>query len=168
MPRWNLWVVPDTNAALKKRRNIMSENCTICPFTQYWYIFVALAVLLWAGMKFMDSKKKTVIVENSSVITLTSQNFKDTISFGVVMVDFWASWCGPCRKQSAIINETVDELPSGVIIGKVNVDEEKALAEEFNISSIPSWLVFKDGEKISSMTGVQSKEQLIKIASASK
>ncbi|NLK84161.1 MAG: thioredoxin [Lentisphaerae bacterium] len=116
----------------------------------------------------MDSKKKTVIVENSSVITLTSQNFKDTISFGVVMVDFWASWCGPCRKQSAIINETVDELPSGVIIGKVNVDEEKALAEEFNISSIPSWLVFKDGEKISSMTGVQSKEQLIKIASASK
>ncbi|WP_303841046.1 thioredoxin, partial [Selenomonas ruminantium] len=77
-------------------------------------------------------------------------------------VDFWADWCGPCRMLSPIVDEVAAENP-GVKIGKVNVDEQQELAAQFNIMSIPTLLVFKDGNKTGESIGLIPKEQMEKL-----
>ena len=146
----------------------MGDNCTICPFAQYWYIFVALLVVVWAGMKFMQSRNATATSatasDSPSILNLNEGNFADSIAEGVVLVDFWASWCGPCQRQGQIINEMVDSMPEGAKIAKVNVDEAKELAEQFKISGIPAWVVFQSGQEVERLTGLQTAEQLRTLA----
>ena len=75
---------------------------------------------------------------------------------GVVLVDFWASWCGPCRMVGPIIDQLAEEYEGKVTVGKVNVDEESALASEFAVVSIPTIIVFKDGKQVEKLVGVRS------------
>lgn len=142
----------------------MSENCTVCPFMQYWYIVLALIVVIWAVSKFMNSRQAVVETPVPGILHLDASNFSESVSSGTVLVDFWATWCGPCRSQGEIINAVAPELPAGVRIGKVNVDEAKVLASEYNISSIPAWVVFKDGKEVERRTGVQSRAELLALA----
>ena len=78
----------------------------------------------------------------------------------IALVDFWAAWCGPCQMQAPVIEELAEELDD-VIIGKVNVDEQPELAVQFDISSIPTLLLFKNGECVSTQVGYHSKRDLI-------
>ena len=96
--------------------------------------------------------------------SLTSQTFGGHVASGVTLVDFWAPWCGPCRMQMPIIEETVGTLPQGVKIAKVNVDEASDLAQKFQISGVPTWIVFRDGREIYRTSGVQSREDLLELA----
>lgn len=75
---------------------------------------------------------------------------------GVVLVDFWASWCGPCRMVGPIIEQLAEEYEGKVTVGKVNVDEESALASEFAVVSIPTIIIFKDGKQVEKLVGVRS------------
>ncbi len=90
-------------------------------------------------------------------IELTEANFKDTIKDGVVLVDFWAPWCGPCRMIAPVIDELAEEFDGKAKICKVNTDEQPAIAQEFGIRSIPTILFFKDGELVDQMVGAASK-----------
>ncbi len=76
-------------------------------------------------------------------------------SEGTVLVDFWAPWCGPCRMQTPILEKLADELDGSAAIAKVNVDEEAGLAARFQVSSIPTLIIFKDGKPVRQMVGVQ-------------
>ncbi len=93
---------------------------------------------------------------------LTAQNFDDAIRQGKVLVDFWAPWCGPCRMQTPILEELSNELQE-VTIAKVNVDEEGTLANRFGVMSIPTLILFENGEEKERFVGVQSKEKLAQV-----
>jgi len=96
-----------------------------------------------------------------SEITFTDGNFGgEVLKSGVpVLVDFWAPWCGPCKMQGPIIDELAGEI-QGVKVGKLNVDENPEMAGKYNVMSIPTLVIFKGGEEIERMTGIQTKDDL--------
>lgn len=96
-----------------------------------------------------------------AIIDLTKENFQAEIteSDKPVLVDFWAVWCGPCQMMASILHELEAEMPD-VQIGKVNVDEQMDLARQFRVVSIPTLIIFKNGQEVRRMVGVTSKEEL--------
>ncbi|MFA6467100.1 MAG: thioredoxin [Patescibacteria group bacterium] len=95
-------------------------------------------------------------------LELTDQNFDQEISSGVVLVDFWAPWCTPCKMQGPIIEDLAQDLKdtAGVKITKLNVDENQIKSSENEIMSIPTLKIFKNGQAVETMMGLQSKEVL--------
>ena len=95
---------------------------------------------------------------------ITKDNFQSEVLdySGTVLIDFWADWCGPCRMLSPIIDEVAAENPA-IKVGKVNVDAEQELAAQFGIMSIPTLLVFKNGQKSGESVGLIPKEQVEKL-----
>ena len=99
-----------------------------------------------------------------SPITITKTNFESEVkSFkGEVLLDFWASWCGPCRMLSPVIDEIAEETPT-LKVGKVNVDEEPELAAAFGVQSIPTVIIIKDGEIKEISVGYKPKDEIIEL-----
>lgn len=97
-----------------------------------------------------------------AIVTITKDNFDDiTLRSGKkVLLDFWASWCGPCRMVAPIVEEIAQER-ADIIVGKVNVDEEMELALEFGVSSIPTLVVLRDGETLAKSIGYSPKEEIL-------
>ena len=96
-----------------------------------------------------------------SELILTSENFEASVlqAQKPVIVDFWAPWCGPCKVMSHIIESPAMEMED-MIVGKVNVDEHSAIAQKFNILSIPTFIIFKGGQVVEQFSGSMSKDQL--------
>ena len=95
-----------------------------------------------------------------SVQKLNQNNFHNTIANGTVLVDFYADWCGPCRMVSPIVDEIAEER-SDITVGKVNVDDENALAMKYGVMSIPTLIVFKDGEEKTRIVGARPKQAIL-------
>lgn len=94
---------------------------------------------------------------------LTNQTFDAAIASGLTLIDFWATWCGPCRMQTPILEELSRELSGNKKIAKVNVDQERDLALKFGIQSIPTILVFQEGRLVDRLVGVRMKDELKQI-----
>ena len=97
-------------------------------------------------------------------LTITSANFEGLVlkSEKPVLLDFWATWCGPCQMIAPTIHE-ISEERSDIVVGKVNVDEEMQLAMQFGISSIPTLLLFKDGKLVNQAVGLLPKASVLKL-----
>ncbi|BAE84218.1 thioredoxin [Desulfitobacterium sp. LBE] len=100
-----------------------------------------------------------------NVKTFTTANWNEEVlgSDKAVLVDFWAAWCGPCRMVAPIIEELADEMAGKVIIGKLNVDEEPAIAGQYQVMSIPTLAVFKNGQVVDKSVGFRGKADLVKM-----
>ncbi len=100
-----------------------------------------------------------------SVITITTNNFEQEVSKSdiPVLLDFWAQWCGHCQMSSPIVEEFANELQGKVKVGKVNVDEEAKIAEGFNITAIPTFVVINNGKLIEQTVGAKSKQEILEI-----
>jgi len=98
-----------------------------------------------------------------AIINLTTSNFQDEVinSNVPVLVDFWAEWCGPCKMVAPVIHDLADEMEGKLKVGKVNIDEEQNLASNFHIMSIPTLMLFKNGQVVQQVVGALSKDQLI-------
>lgn len=98
--------------------------------------------------------------DKEMVENITDQNFEEKTSEGLVLVDFWAPWCGPCRMQGPILDGLATEYQDKVKIVKVNVDDNPATSQAHSIMSIPTLLLKKDGQVVEQLVGVQQKPQL--------
>ncbi len=116
-------------------------------------IIIAAVLLTMVSCKSGSSGK--------DIITLTTGNFIDETAKGVVMVDFWATWCMPCKAMAPVIEEIASQTKGKVKVGKVDIDANGQLANQFGIQAIPTIIIFKDGLPVETLVGIQSKAALV-------
>ena len=128
-------------------------------------LIIALVVIAVLVMLFMRSynkmKNAPAVAESELIEHLTAQNFAHKTKNGVVLVDFWADWCMPCKMMAPILNEVAEATDGTATIYKLNVDEQQQVAAQFGIRSIPTMILFKDGKEMERMIGVKSKQAVI-------
>ncbi|MBN2175995.1 MAG: thioredoxin [Bacteroidales bacterium] len=103
------------------------------------------------------------MVDTSKPIHLNYPNFDKVVSQSLILVDFWADWCAPCKAQDPILEEVAKELNGQALVGKVNVDDNHTLATKYGIMNIPTMILFKNGKKVHHFVGVQPKEKILNI-----
>ena len=123
---------------------------------------VVLAIIVYFYLAFQKLKNIPVVADNIKIKTLTDQNFNQQIKKGVILVDFWASWCAPCKMMAPVLNDVADGLTGNKAVGKVDVEKQQLIASKFNIRSIPTMVLFKDGKEINRFVGIKSKDFLLK------
>ena len=105
-----------------------------------------------------SEENKTTI---GKTIILTDQTFEQTIKTGVTLVDFWAVWCGPCKMQGPIIDKVAEEIGAKAKICKLDTDKNPVISSKYNVTMIPTILIFKNGKLLQKYVGVQQKEALV-------
>jgi thioredoxin 1 len=100
-------------------------------------------------------------MNNKNILTLDQSNFKEIISNGVTLVDFWAQWCMPCRMQEPVLEKIAEKMGDKVKIAKVNIDENPEISIEYNIMTIPAILIYQDGQVVNQLFGIQSEKELL-------
>jgi thioredoxin 1 len=107
--------------------------------------------------------KNAMTTDSTPYINLSAHNFEETVLHNSlpVLVDFWAIWCGPCQAMNSVVTNLAKEFRGQVTVGKVNIDEQGQLAEQYQIQSIPSFLIFKEGKVIEQLTGAVPKPVLV-------
>jgi len=123
-------------------------------------LFAVVGFLVFRA--YMRMKNIKSVPESEQIKTLTDQNFKNQIKNGLVLVDFWAAWCMPCKLMIPVLNELAEESDSKVTIAKLNVDKARATASKFSIRSIPTCILFKNGKEVERIVGVKTADQLRK------
>ncbi len=107
-------------------------------------------------------KNTPLVADHEKVLTLTEANFQQKTKNKVVLVDFWASWCAPCRMMAPVLNDVASELNGNSHVGKVDIQQYQSLANQFKVRSIPTLILFKNGKEINRFVGIKSKEFLLK------
>ncbi len=127
-------------------------------------IIVGIVVVLfvgWIAWSYRRMKNAPPVADHPHVKNLTQNNFKQMTAGGLVLVDFWAPWCGPCKMVAPILNEIAEEQQGKVRIGKVNVDNQQALAAKFKVRNIPTLVLLKNGKEVKRFVGVKPKKTLL-------
>lgn len=123
-------------------------------------LVVLLAFLIIRARNQMKQLKN--IKDSEKVKILTDANFSGTIRSGIVLVDFWATWCMPCKLMVPVLNELAEELHGKATIAKLDVDQAQKSAAAFSVRSIPTLILFKNGKEIHRFVGVKTKDYLLR------
>ncbi len=130
----------------------------------FWIPMGILGLLLVAAFikRYKMFKSMSNATDSEKLIILTDATFQKTISKGVTLVDFWAPWCTPCKIQGPIVSEVAEAIGDKASICKLDVDQNKKIASKLKIRSIPTIIIFKDGEPVKQFIGVKTKAVLLK------
>lgn len=123
---------------------------------------VIVAVFIFRNFAMAQMKKTPMVADHEKVLTLTEQNFQQKTKNKVVLVDFWASWCAPCRMMAPVLNDVASELNGNSHVGKVDIQQYQSLANKFKVRNIPTMILFKNGAEVNRFVGIKSKEFLLK------
>jgi thioredoxin 1 len=119
-------------------------------------------VIIFRYFAMAKMKNTPMVADHEKVLTLTDQNFQQKTKGKVVLVDFWASWCAPCRMMAPVLNDVSAELSGNSHVGKVDIQQYQSLANKFKVRNIPTMILFKNGTEINRFVGIKSKEFLLK------
>jgi thioredoxin 1 len=119
-------------------------------------------VIIFRYIAMAKIKNTPMVADHEKVLTLTDQNFQQKTKNKVVLVDFWATWCAPCRMMAPVLNDVASELNGNSQVGKVDIQQYQSLANKFKVRSIPTMILFKNGTEINRFVGIKSKDFLLK------
>lgn len=130
-------------------------------------VFIALSSLLALfiiarTIAVIKLKNTPAVADSVKIKILTDKNFQQQIKNGLTLVDFWASWCMPCKMMAPVLNELAEEINQEASIGKLNVEHYQPVAAKYSVRGIPTMILFKNGKEINRFVGVKSKEFLLK------
>jgi thioredoxin 1 len=126
-------------------------------------IIVGVLALLAGYLYFSYRKIKNTPVapDNHKIRNLNDKTFNSQIGKGVSLVDFWASWCMPCKMMVPVLNELAEEVGDNMAVCKINIEEYQSIAQKHSVRNIPTLLIFKNGKEVDRVVGVKSKEFLL-------
>jgi thioredoxin 1 len=124
--------------------------------------FLLIAFLASFFLNYYKMKKTPVVEDNGKIKKLSDQNFEHQIKSGIMLVDFWATWCMPCKMMAPVLNNLSEELTGNATVGKLDVDQNRAASAKYGVRSIPTMVLFKNGKEINRFVGVKTKDFLLK------
>jgi thioredoxin 1 len=124
--------------------------------------FLLVAFLTAFFLNYNKMKKIPVVEDNGKIKKLSDQNFEHQIKNGIMLVDFWATWCMPCKMMAPVLNNLSEELTGNASVGKLDVDQNRAASAKYGVRSIPTLVLFKNGNEINRFVGVKTKDFLLK------
>ena len=122
-------------------------------------------IIIFVGYSYLNYRRIqhfSKLPNSDKIIHLTDKDFDKQTAKGIVLVDFWASWCMPCKMMAPVLNKVAEKAQGEAKVAKVNVEEYQKLADKFQVRSIPTLLFLKDGKEVSRFVGVKSKDFLLK------
>ncbi len=123
-------------------------------------IVVAVIIFLFYNAR-ARMKNIPLVADHQKILTLTETNFQHQTKNKVMLVDFWASWCAPCRVMAPVLNDVADSLTGNLHVGKVNIEHHQSLAQKFKVRSIPTFILFKNGIEVKRFVGMKDREFLV-------
>jgi thioredoxin 1 len=130
-------------------------------------LIIALFIFLFIRAR-ARMKNIPLVADHQKILTLTDTNFQNQTQNKVILVDFWASWCAPCRAMAPVLNDVADNLTGNFHVGKVNIEQYQSLAQKYKVRSIPTLILFKNGIEIKRFVGMKDRKFLIQQINSAK
>jgi len=128
-------------------------------------LIISVSIVLIIGALYLIARARMknipLVDDHKNILTLTDKNFQHQTKGRIVLVDFWAAWCAPCRMMAPVLNDVAGELNGNAHVGKVDIEKYQTLAQKFKVRNIPTMILFKNGKEHTRFVGVKSKEFLL-------
>lgn len=127
-------------------------------------IIIGLIILFFGIVMLLAQKKMKnmpVVADHEKILTITDKNFNQVTKNRTILIDFWASWCAPCRMMAPILNEVAGELNENSFVGKINIEQYQSLAQKFKVRNIPTLILLKNGVEVNRYIGLKNKDFLL-------